>query len=126
MFAAGLTHRGEDTIEIERAMEHVGNDEVARLEKHMHIFLVIVGVEPMLGFLGTIIGLIRAFMAWEAAGASVTVESLAGGIYQAMITTAAGLIVAIPYYIIYSLYHRPDKRRGPRPQPLRRRAGPHC
>lgn len=104
VFAAGLAHQGEDMTEIERAMEHIGNEEVARLEKHMHVFLVIVGVEPMLGFLGTIIGLIKAFMAWEVAGASVTVEILAGGIYQAMITTAAGLIVAIPYYVIYSLY----------------------
>lgn len=104
VFAAGLARRGDDPSEIERAMEHVGNDEMARLEKHMHIFLIIVGVEPMMGFLGTIIGLIKAFMAWEVAGATVTVESLAGGIYQAMVTTASGLAVAIPYYIIYSLY----------------------
>jgi biopolymer transport protein ExbB/TolQ len=66
--------------------------------------MVIVAVEPMMGFLGTIIGLIQAFMVWEMAGASVTVERLAAGIYQAMITTAGGLIVAIPYYIIYNLY----------------------
>jgi biopolymer transport protein ExbB len=104
VFATGLARVGGDPAEIERQMEHTGNEEVALLERHMHVFLVIVGVEPMLGFLGTIIGLIQAFMAWEAAGASVTVEILAGGIYQAMITTAGGLIVAIPYYIIYSLY----------------------
>lgn len=104
VFSVGLAHRGDDPIEIERYMEHTGNEEVTVLEKNMHVFLVIVGVEPMLGFLGTIIGLIGAFMAWEAAGASVTVEKLAGGIYQAMITTAGGLSVAIPYYIIYSIY----------------------
>jgi biopolymer transport protein ExbB len=104
VLAAGLAHRGSEAVEIERHMEHIGNEEVALLEKNMHVFLVIVGVEPMLGFLGTIIGLIGAFMAWEAAGAAVTVEKLAGGIYQAMITTAGGLSVAIPYYIIYSIY----------------------
>ncbi len=104
VFSVGLSHRGDDPVEIERNMEHIGNEETALLEKNMHIFLVIVGVEPMLGFLGTIIGLIGAFMAWEVAGASVTVEKLAGGIYQAMITTAGGLIVAIPYYVIYSMY----------------------
>ncbi len=104
VFGVGLAHRGEEPAEIERYMEHTGNEEVALLEKNMHVFLVIVGVEPLMGFLGTIIGLIGAFMAWEVAGASVTVEKLAGGIYQAMITTAGGLSVAIPYYIIYSIY----------------------
>jgi biopolymer transport protein ExbB len=104
VFAAGLEHWGEDLTEVERIMEHEGNEEVNKLEKNMNLFMVIVAVEPMMGFLGTIIGLIQAFMVWEMAGASVTVERLAAGIYQAMITTAGGLIVAIPYYIIYNLY----------------------
>jgi biopolymer transport protein ExbB len=59
-------------------------------------------VEPMLGFLGTIIGLIQAFMNWESLGEKITINVLAGGIYQAMITTAAGLSIAIPYYLIYN------------------------
>src|SRR4030042_1623976 len=104
VFAAGLENRGEDPRDIERFMEHTGNEEVARLEKHMNIFLIIVGVEPLMGFLGTILGLIQAFMAWESAASSVTVEQLAAGIYQAMITTAGGLLVAIPFYVIYGLY----------------------
>ncbi len=104
VFAAGIERRGENTAEIEAAMEHVGNDEVARLEKNLPFLMIIVGAEPMLGFLGTIIGLIQAFMAWEKAASSVTVEQLAAGIYSAMITTAAGLIVAIPFYVIYNLY----------------------
>jgi biopolymer transport protein ExbB len=66
--------------------------------------MVIVGVEPMLGFLGTILGLIQAFMTWESYASSITVSQLAAGIYQAMITTAGGLIVAIPYYIIYHVF----------------------
>jgi biopolymer transport protein ExbB len=104
VFAAGLERRGRDAAEIESAMEHAGNDEVERLEKHMHLFMIIVGVEPMLGFLGTILGLIQAFMVWEQHAASITVDRLAAGIYQAMITTAGGLLVAIPFYIIYSIY----------------------
>ncbi len=69
----------------------------------MTFLLVIVGIEPMLGFLGTITGLIRAFMSWERLGADITVNALAAGIYEAMITTAAGLIIAIPYYVAYHL-----------------------
>lgn len=65
--------------------------------------MIIVGIEPMMGFLGTITGLIKAFMTWEHLGANITVSALAAGIYEAMITTAAGLIVAIPAFIIYHL-----------------------
>ena len=104
VFETGLAHWGEDPVEIELNMEHTGNDEMERLEKNMHLFLVIVGVEPMLGFLGTILGLIQAFMTWEANATSITVDKLAAGIYQAMTTTAGGLLVAIPFYIVYSIY----------------------
>jgi biopolymer transport protein ExbB len=104
VFAAAINQWNDDRVTTERLMEHVGNDEIAGLEKNMNIIMVIVGVEPMLGFLGTILGLIRAFMAWEVAASSVTVEQLAAGIYQAMVTTAGGLLVAIPFYIIYSIY----------------------
>jgi len=61
-------------------------------------------IEPLLGFLGTITGLIRAFMSWEQAGPNVTVSALAAGIYEAMITTAAGLIIAIPLYLCYNYF----------------------
>ena len=61
-----------------------------------------IGVEPMLGFLGTIVGLMKAFMTWERMGEQITINMLAGGIYEAMITTAAGLIIAIPYYLLYN------------------------
>ena len=101
VFRSGLQNIHRDRIGIERAMERTGNAEIALAEKYMLLLVVIIGVEPMLGFLGTIIGLINSFMAWERFAASVTVDFLAAGIYQAMITTASGLIVAIPYYIIY-------------------------
>jgi len=84
-------------------MEREGEEQIQYLEGYLGALLIIIGVEPMLGFLGTIIGLIKAFMAWEQIGSNITVNALAAGIYQAMITTAAGLIVAIPGYILYHL-----------------------
>ena len=92
--------RGPETHETEKAMERAGNREVNRLEQYIGGLISVIGIEPLLGFLGTITGLIRAFMAWEKAGSNVTVSQLAGGIYEAMITTAAGLAVAVPYYLI--------------------------
>ena len=104
IFRAGAEHAGEPLTEIDRVMEREGNRQVQRAERNLNFLLVVIGVEPLLGFLGTILGLIQAFMAWETLGASVTVGALAAGIYQAMITTAAGLIVAIPYFVIYHVF----------------------
>ncbi len=101
VFRAGLENIHKDRTGIERSMERSGTMEIAEAEKFMLLLVIIVGVEPMLGFLGTIMGLIQSFMAWEKLAGAVTVDFLAAGIYQAMITTAGGLIVAIPYYIIY-------------------------
>ena len=104
VLALGITERNRPRAELERIMEREGEEQVEKLERNLGALIVIIGVEPMLGFLGTIIGLIKAFMSWEQLGSNVTVNSLAAGIYQAMITTAAGLIVAIPYFICYHLF----------------------
>lgn len=85
-----------------RRLERLGGDVIAELESYMSALASIIGVAPMIGFLGTIIGLIKAFMNWETIGDRITINVLAGGIYEAMITTAAGLMVAIPYYLIYN------------------------
>jgi biopolymer transport protein ExbB len=103
VFKLGILNRTLKRDEIEKMMEREGDEQVQYLEQYLGALIIIIGVEPMLGFLGTIIGLIRAFMAWEQLGSNITVSALASGIYQAMITTAAGLIVAIPYYVIYHL-----------------------
>jgi len=97
---AGLEKRNLPVQELERVLERVGNSQVKGLEKYIGGLISIIGIEPLLGFLGTITGLIKAFMAWEKAGASITVSALASGIYEAMITTAAGLTVAVPFYLI--------------------------
>ena len=104
VFEAGFEHAEEEPREIERVMEREGARQLARVERNLNYLVVVIGVEPLLGFLGTILGLIQAFMAWEKFSTTVTVSTLAAGIYQAMITTAAGLIVAIPYYVIYNVF----------------------
>ena len=103
VFKLGILNRNLKRQEIESMMEREGNEQIQYLEQYLGALMIIIGVEPMLGFLGTIVGLIKAFMAWEQLGANITVSALAAGIYQAMITTAAGLIVAIPAYILYHL-----------------------
>jgi len=97
---AGLERSALTSHDMEKAMERVGNNSVKGLEKYIGGLISIIGIEPLLGFLGTITGLIKAFMAWESAGSDVTVSMLASGIYESMITTAAGLIIAVPYYLV--------------------------
>jgi len=103
VFRLGILNRTLKREEIEAMMEREGDEQIQSLEQYLGALTIIIGVEPMLGFLGTIVGLIKAFMAWEQLGSNITVSALASGIYQAMITTAGGLIVAIPYYVIYHL-----------------------
>jgi biopolymer transport protein ExbB len=103
VFKLGIFNRTQKREELEAMMEREGEEQIQYLERYLGALLIIIGVEPMLGFLGTIVGLIQAFMTWEQLGTNITVSALAAGIYQAMITTAAGLIVAIPAYILYHL-----------------------
>ncbi len=102
LFETALLYRCEERAELTRRLERFGGDVVAGLEAYMTALASVVGVAPMLGFLGTIIGLVEAFMSWETLGDQITVGVLAGGIYKAMLTTAAGLTVAIPYYLLYN------------------------
>ncbi len=101
LFEAAIVYRENGRGELTRRLERLGGDVVAGLESYLGVLAAVVGVAPMLGFLGTIIGLIRAFMSWEVMGDQITINILAGGIYEAMITTAAGLSVTIPYYLVY-------------------------
>ncbi|MBI4226921.1 MAG: MotA/TolQ/ExbB proton channel family protein [Candidatus Omnitrophica bacterium] len=95
---------------VERAMEQAAQAQVRGMERWLGGLASVITLEPMLGFLGTITGLIRAFMMWEASGARVTVSQLASGIYEAMITTAAGLIVAIPLLMAHNAFISRIKR----------------
>lgn len=104
LLRVGLERRSLPLDRLEKILEQVGNNQVQRLERRLGTLASIVSIEPLMGFLGTITGLIRAFMSWEQAGANVTVNSLAGGIYEAMITTAAGLSVAVPLFLCYNYF----------------------
>ncbi len=104
MFTSALENNELTRPSLEKLLERVGNHEVKKLEKRLGGLVSIVGISPLLGFLGTITGLIRAFMAWEKMGNDVTVSALASGIYEAMITTAIGLMIAIPYYLCYNYF----------------------
>lgn len=88
--------------EIQAAIENTGNLEVAQLEKRIYLLATISGGAPMIGFLGTVIGMVQAFWNMSNAGGSLDISTLSGGIYQAMITTVGGLIVGIIALFAYN------------------------
>lgn len=103
MIEKGLTRIGKPLNDINAAIENTGKLEVSKLEKNVATLATISGAAPMLGFLGTVIGMIRAFYDMANAGNNVDIALLSNGIYQAMITTVAGLIVGIVGYICYNI-----------------------
>lgn len=84
------------------AMGIKANDEIALLERRVTVLATIVGIAPLLGFLGTVTGMIRAFIQVQQLGGNVNASVLAGGIWEALVTTAAGLAVGIVAYIFYN------------------------
>lgn len=104
IFKAGLEKADLPVERLEKVLEHAGNIQVQRLEKRLTALGSIITISPLLGFLGTITGLINAFKSWETAGANITVSILSQGIHEAMITTAAGLIVAVPFFLCHNYF----------------------
>ncbi|HQK22201.1 MAG TPA: MotA/TolQ/ExbB proton channel family protein [Candidatus Latescibacteria bacterium] len=102
VIAAGLRSLAGGRDAVREAMENAGNRQIHLLEKRLSILATVAGVAPMLGFLGTVTGMIIAFQQIENLGGNVNATVLAGGIWQAMITTAFGLIVGIPALIGYN------------------------
>jgi biopolymer transport protein ExbB len=110
MIEKGITRIGKPLKNIEVAIENVGRLEVYKMERGLPLLATISGLAPMLGFFGTVTGMILAFFEMANAGNNVDVTLLAGGIYQAMITTAVGLAIGIPAYFGYNfLVSRVDK-----------------
>jgi biopolymer transport protein ExbB len=103
MIEKGLSRIGKPLKDISVAVENVGKLEVYKLEKGMPILATISGAAPMLGFLGTVTGMIRTFNQMQDSGQQITADLLSGGIGEAMMTTVAGLIVGIFAYIGYNL-----------------------
>lgn len=103
MIEKGLARIGKPLNDINAAIENVGKLEVSRLEKNIATLATISGAGPMLGFLGTVMGMIRAFYDMSMAGNNIDIALLSSGIYQAMVTTVAGLIVGIIAYVCYNV-----------------------
>jgi len=101
---AGIERHEETKEEIREAVESSGKVEVHRLERYLGVLATIAAVAPLLGFLGTVTGMIKAFMRIEALGGNVNATVLAGGIWEALVTTAAGLTVGIPVLIFYNYF----------------------
>lgn len=102
MVDKGISKLGFPLKNIEAAIENVGKIEINRLEQNLPVLATVAGAAPMLGFLGTVTGMIQAFMAIAQAEGSVSPKDLSGGIYQAMVTTAVGLIIGLPAYVGYN------------------------
>jgi len=103
MIEKGLSRIGKPLNDINAAIENVGKLEVSKLEKGVAGLATIAGAAPMLGFLGTVIGMVRAFYDMSMAGNNIDIALLSSGIYQAMITTIGGLIVGILAFIFYNV-----------------------
>lgn len=98
----GIERIGRPLSDIQASVENTGNAEVARLEKGLPMLATIAGGAPMIGFLGTVIGMVQAFFNMYTAGSNVDIATLSGGIFTAMITTVGGLVVGIIAYFGYN------------------------
>ena len=102
MIAKGLERIDRPAAEVQAALENAGNLEVAKLEKGLSIMATISGGAPMIGFLGTVLGMVKAFWEMANAGNNIDITLLSSGIYEAMITTVGGLIVGIVAMFAYN------------------------
>lgn len=102
MIDKGINRIGRPLNDINAAIENVGKLEIANLEKSLALLATVAGAAPMIGFLGTVTGMIKAFYNMASAGNNIDITLLSSGIYEAMVTTVGGLIVGIVAYIAYN------------------------
>lgn len=102
MIERGISRMGRPVAEIQAAVENTGNIEVSLLEKRLPVLSTIAGGAPMVGFLGTVIGMVEAFWQMSNAGSNIDISTLSVGIYQAMVTTVGGLVVGIAALFAYN------------------------
>lgn len=103
MVDKGLSRLGRPLSDIQAAIENEGKLEVARLEKRVSLVATVASLGPMVGFLGTVTGMVKAFQDMAHAGNNIDISVLATGIYEAMVTTIGGLIVGIICYFLYNV-----------------------
>ena len=101
MIDKGLQRIGKPIEAIERSMENVGKLEIYKMERNLSVLSLIAGIAPMFGFLGTIVGMVQLFYGISATG-EYTLNTIAGGIYTKMITSASGLIIGLLAYVGYN------------------------
>lgn len=102
MIEKGITRLGRPMNDVLVAIENVGNLEIAKLEKGFPLIATTAAGAPILGFLGTVTGMVRAFFDMANAGTNVDVSLLSGGIYEALVTTVGGLVVGIITLLAYN------------------------
>lgn len=100
----GILKHGQSEAKVREAVENAGREEVFHLERHLSMLASVGGVAPMLGFLGTVTGMIAAFQVIEQQSGIVNPSALASGIWEALLTTAFGLIVGIPALVLYNYF----------------------
>ncbi len=103
MINKGVRRIGKPLGDISAAIENVGKLEVYKLEESLSTLATIAGAAPMIGFLGTVIGMIVVFHEMRISSTGIEIEQLSGGIMQAMVTTVAGLVIGIIAYIAYNV-----------------------
>lgn len=103
MIEKGIQRIGRPLSDINAAIENIGKLEIYKLEKGLPTLATVAGAAPMIGFLGTVIGMIIAFYDMANAGSNIDVSTLSNGIYTALVTTVAGLIVGIIAYFAYNI-----------------------
>ena len=103
MIEVGISRIGRPMADVNAAIENVGRLEIYKLERGLATLGAAAGAAPMLGFLGTVLGMIRAFYDMSLAGSTIDIGILSNGIYTAMVTTAAGLLVGIPAFFFYNI-----------------------
>lgn len=103
MIEKGISRLGRPLSDVSTAIENAGNLEITKLEKGLPALASVAGGAPMIGFLGTVIGMIQSFWQMSSAGNNIEVSVLAGGIYTALVTTVAGLFVGITAYFAYNM-----------------------
>jgi biopolymer transport protein ExbB len=104
ILAAGLVNRMHSREVMVEAIEETGRQVVFELERYLNTLGTIASVAPLLGLLGTVLGMIKVFFAIVAAGGGATTRVVAGGLAEALVTTAAGLIVAIPALMLHRYF----------------------
>lgn len=102
MVRTALLHSDESSEELRLTVHRVGISEVPRLEKHLGGLLTVAQVAPLLGLLGTVLGLVQVFMAMEQSAPLAEIGDISAGIWQALVTTAVGICIAVPAFAAYN------------------------